>query len=190
MNRQSTQSESRVKRPIGPDAESVMEVVSGMGSVQPNRRCVTCGKEIDLQMNVCPYCGHDYRYSQGPTSKPRTMKPAIGGLLIMIAGIAAIAMGFLFIVLEPSDLEGYGYEPSSDVDISLSEMESYLGTCGTVCVVCGVIAVFGGVFAVMRKSFALAIVGGVFGIIGLGFFIGAVIAIIGIILLALSRSEF
>lgn len=164
--------------------------MSGMGGAPPTRRCVTCGKELDWNMNLCPYCGHDHRYSQVQAPKPKTMKPSIGGLLIMIAGIAAIAMGFFFMVIEPSDLEEYGYTPSSEVDISLSEMVSFLGVCGIVIVVCGLIAILGGVMAVMRKSFALSIVGGIFGIIGLGFFLGAVVALVGIILVAMSRSEF
>lgn len=165
-------------------------MASGMGGALPSRRCVTCGKEIDSTMNICPYCGHDYRYYQAKPSKPRTIKPAIGGLLIMVAGVAAIAMGLLFLALEPSDLEEWGYTPSPGTDISLSQMASFLEVCGAVVLLCGVIAIIGGVVAVMRKSFALAVVGGVFGIIGLGFFIGAAVALVGIILLALSRSEF
>ena len=28
------------------------------------RHCVACGRTIDSNVNVCPYCGHDYRYQR------------------------------------------------------------------------------------------------------------------------------
>jgi hypothetical protein len=28
---------------------------------QPPRNCVSCGRTISWDANVCPYCGHDYR---------------------------------------------------------------------------------------------------------------------------------
>lgn len=29
---------------------------------QSSRYCVSCGRSIAWDANVCPYCGHDYRY--------------------------------------------------------------------------------------------------------------------------------
>jgi len=43
------------------------------------RQCLSCGRSIDWNYNVCPYCGHDYRYiaeQPGP-------QPVSGGLRIL-----------------------------------------------------------------------------------------------------------
>ena len=32
-----------------------------MGPTQPTRSCVKCGRAIAWDVNVCPYCGHDFR---------------------------------------------------------------------------------------------------------------------------------
>lgn len=156
----------------------------------PGRNCVTCGRAIDWRANVCPYCGHDFRMVQGPPQKARTSKPVVGGVLIIIAGILALAMGVMYIVLEPSDLESWGYSPVSEADMSLSEIADLLGTCGAIELVFGLIAIVGGVFAMMRRSFVLSIAGGIFGMIGIGFLFGGLLGLVGLILVAMSRSEF
>ena len=162
----------------------------GPPATSPDRRCVTCGRAIEWHMNVCPYCGHDYRVVAGPPMKPRTSKPVIGGTLVIIAGILALAMGVFYIVVEPSDLDAMGYSPVSEADMSLSEVADILGTCGIIEIVIGMIAVVGGAFAIMRRSFGLAIAGAIVGMIGVGFLIGGLLGLIGLILIAISRSEF
>lgn len=35
------------------------------------RNCVSCGRAISWDANVCPYCGHDYRIAMaGPGQAP------------------------------------------------------------------------------------------------------------------------
>ena len=162
----------------------------GPPATSPDRRCVTCGRAIEWRMNVCPYCGHDYRVVAGPPTKPRTSKPVIGGTLVILAGILALAMGVFYIVVEPSDLENLGYSPVSEADLSLSEVVDILGTCGIIEIVIGLIAIVGGAFAIMRKRFGLAIAGAVVGMIGVGFLVGGLLGLVGLILIAISRSEF
>ena len=38
------------------------------------RYCVSCGRTIPFDANVCPYCGRDYRFPSGPlyTQQPAT----------------------------------------------------------------------------------------------------------------------
>jgi hypothetical protein len=65
--------------------------MEGSGS-QGSRSCVGCGRAIAWDANVCPYCGHDYRY---PAAAPRAETISDGmkilfyilSFLIWIAGI-------------------------------------------------------------------------------------------------------
>jgi len=134
---------------------------------------------------VCPYCGHDFRIVAGPPPKPKTAKPIVGGILVIIAGLLAIGNGALYIVLSESDLGDIpGY------DMSMQDIEEILNTCGAVMIVFGLIAIVGGVFGVTRKHFGLALVGSIFALISIGFVLGSVLGLVGLILIALSRSEF
>lgn len=151
------------------------------------RQCVSCGRTIDWNSNVCPYCGHDYRMIQAglaPPQKERSVLPVVGGVLIIIAGLVAIGLGAMFMTFDTHELQ----EIMADVeyDISLSELEDAVLACGTISIIFGLIAVVGGVFALVRKHFGLAVVGGIFAIMGLGFILG----LIGLILVAVGRSSF
>lgn len=165
-------------------------VASDMGQTPPARHCVSCGRAMDWQGNVCAYCGHDYRYYAIPAGKPKTAKPVIGGALIIVAGVLAVAMGLMFVVVDASDLEEWGVDPIPESGLSISELEEILGTCGVIVTVLGLIAILGGAFAALRKGFPLAIVGGLFAMAGIGFLLGAVLGLIGLILVAVSRNEF
>jgi hypothetical protein len=166
------------------------------GQQQPGtsatRQCVSCGRTIDWHSNVCPYCGHDYRMAQTAPAAPEkgdSILPVIGGVLILIAGLAAIGMGGMFMALDVQeiqdafvDLEGY--------DLTPSELDDILTACGAMALIFGVIATIGGVFAIMKKHFGLAVVGGIFAILGVGLFVGSVLGLIGLILVAVGRSSF
>lgn len=121
--------------------------------------------------------------------KRKSSKPVIGGILILIAGLLALGMGALFLAFDSTDLEAWGYDPSTS-GMSLSEVDDALGVCGIVGLVLALVTILGGVFAIMRRGFALAILGGVCGIIGIGFGIGAIMSFIGLIIVAIAREEF
>ncbi len=156
---------------------------------QYTRNCVACGRSIDFSANVCAYCGHDYRSPAQAFApvRPKSMKPVAGGILILVAGILAVAWGAMYLVLDVNDFQGSYTLPEG---VTWDDMQGILDVCGIVFTVAGLIAALGGMFGVMRKHFALAIIGGICGMIGLGFFIGSLLALIGLILVAISRSEF
>lgn len=67
--------------------------------MEGSRSCVGCGRAIAWDANVCPYCGHDYRYPAG--AAPRA--PAISDgmkilfyLLSFLIWIAGIIIGVIY----------------------------------------------------------------------------------------------
>ncbi len=156
-----------------------------------SRSCVSCGRSINFDTNVCPYCGHDYRFIAAPEEpQQRSAKPVLGGVLIIVAGVLALIMAISFIVLDPQDLEDLDNQQLRDSGITYSDLDEMLGICGVIEIVFGAIAIIGGLFAVTRKHFALAVVGGIFGLISIGFLIGALLGLIGLVLVVISRDEF
>ena len=158
-------------------------------STQYTRNCIACGRALDFSANVCPYCGHDYRMPAQPfmPARPKSVKPVLGGLLILIAGLLAVSMGMIFLVLDVNDFQDSMNLPEG---MTWQDFQGVMTVCGVVCIVAGLVAVLGGVFGLTRKHFALVILGGIFGMIGIGFAIGSVLAIVGLILVAVSKSEF
>ena len=152
------------------------------------RLCVSCGRPISWEANVCPYCGHDYRLAMAPPVKLTTSKPIIAGVLIIIAGLAALGMGLFYMVLDVGTIENSGV--TLPPDVSSEDLQSVLSVCGAVLIIFAIIAIVGGFFAIQRKHFFLAVAGAVFGLLGIGFFLGSLLALIGLILVAISRQEF
>jgi len=116
------------------------------------------------------------------------MMPVVGGILIVIAGVLALAMGIMYFVLDVSDIEDYGV--TLPPEMTAEDLQDILYVCGGVLVVFAAIALVGGVFAIQRKHFALAIIGGIFGLLGIGFLIGSLLGLIGLILVAVGRKDF
>lgn len=114
---------------------------------QPSRNCVSCGRTIAWDANVCQYCGHDYRVVMaGPLTVARkeSSLPIIGGILILVGGLLlTIGAGFCLVVLFPL----------------------------------AILAFIGGIFALMRKHFALAVVGGVLSIPSIIGLVGLILVI-------------
>jgi hypothetical protein len=167
--------------------ESSMQ--SPPGASPPTRMCVTCGRTINFSANVCPYCGHDYRMPvYGPAIRTHSSMPLFAGIMVIIAGLAAIGMGFLYLTMGASDLDGSGV--TLPPEVSLEDVQDVLSVCGSLAILFGVIAIIGGVFTIQRKHFALAIIGALFGMAGVGFLLGALLALIALILIAVSKQEF
>jgi len=123
-----------------------------------------------------------------PAQTQKTWMPAVGGALVIVAGILAIAMGAMYMTLDASDFEDLGV--ALPAEYTAEDLAGMMTMCGAVLLVFAVIAIIGGVFGIRRKYFGLAIAGGVFGLLGIGFFVGSVLALVGLILLAVSRKEF
>ncbi len=153
------------------------------------RHCVACGRPISLDANVCPYCGHDYRLSMGmPAQVQKTWMPVVGGALVIVAGILAIAMGAMYMSFDASDFEDLGV--ALPPEFTAEDLEGMMVVCGVILFVFAIIAIVGGSFGIRRRHFGFAIAGGVFGLLGLGFLVGSLLALVGVILVALSRKEF
>jgi len=169
----------------GPGTEPTSSAHPGYGS----RNCVACGRTIQFDASVCPYCGHDYRIPLGmPAQTQKTWMPAVGGALVIIAGVLAIAMGAMYMTFDASDIEDIGV--ALPAEYTAEDLAGMLTMCGVVLLVFAIVAIIGGIFGIRRKHFGLAIAGGVFGLLGIGFFVGSVLALVGLILLAVARKEF
>jgi hypothetical protein len=55
----------------------VKNMAMGQPPQQPTRSCVKCGRAIAWDVNVCPYCGHDFR-PQMTGQQPMYGQPAYG----------------------------------------------------------------------------------------------------------------
>lgn len=139
----------------------------------PPRNCVSCGRGISWDANVCPYCGHDYRMTMaGPAAqKKESAMPLIGGILLII-----VSLGYL--------LMGAGMALAGGSLFWFDEVASGAAVaCGAILLVLGLIVILGGIFAIQRKSFGFALVGGILAI-------PSVLGIIALILIIVSKDEF
>lgn len=154
------------------------------------RNCVSCGRSISWDANVCSYCGHDYRVQMmmGPPPPPRTLKPVIGGVLIIIAALLALGMGAMAMTMDTQQVQDAGVDIPEGM--TAQDLQDVLNFCGAILLVFAVIAIIGGAFALGRKHFWLVVIGGVFGIFGIGMVIGAILSLIGLVLVAVSKDEF
>jgi len=160
---------------------------------EPNpvvRSCISCGRTIDFNTNVCPYCGYDYRAPIVPGVLParKSAMPLAGGALVLIAGLLALVNAGMFLTYSAADLEATGVALPEGV--TWDDVMGILKGCAVVEIILGVVAVLGGIFAIQRKHFGLAIAGSLMGMFGFGMTIGALLGLIGLILIALSRKEF
>jgi hypothetical protein len=155
---------------------------------QQMRTCVSCGRQIPWDANVCQFCGHDYRAQA--TAAPPHEKGAlslVGGILILIAGIIGLVTGILLLTVDLSSLDSYGLNVGGLVDT----LESIIRACGGIFAVLGIIALLGGYAGIRRKWFGLAIAGGVLGLFVVGpYGIASVLSLVGLILVAVARKDF
>jgi len=70
-----------------------------LGDTAQGRHCVSCGRAIGFDVNVCPYCGHDYRI---PLATPAAKEAISGGMRILLyvvsflIPIAGFIIGIVF----------------------------------------------------------------------------------------------
>lgn len=153
------------------------------------RSCVSCGRAIAWDANVCQYCGHDYRaQATAPVPHEKSALSIIGGILILITGIAGLGMGGLFLSIKVSDLDRYGFGSITGFE---STLQNILYVCGAIFIILGVIALIGGYFGVRRKHWGLAVLGGVLGLLIITpYFFGSLLALVGLVLVAVSKKDF
>jgi len=152
------------------------------------RNCVSCGRAIAWDANVCQYCGHDFRAPAAAPPHEKTMLSIVGGILILVVGIMGLAIGGVFFAIDISDLDAYDFGSITGFEDTL---QNILYVCGAIFVILGLIAAVGGFFGVRRKHWGLAILGGVLGLfIITPYFIGSLLSLVGLVLLAVSKKDF
>jgi len=167
-----------------------------MGSEGGSRKCVSCGREIPMDANVCQYCGHDYRVQVGPAvPKEKSALSLIAGILILISGIVGLAMGGILMVAAAAVSEGteeLGDWGLGDIGAAGDWLTDALLVCGAIVIIISLIVVLGGVFGIMRKHWGFVIVGGVLGLLFTWplYFVGGICALVGLILAAVSKKDF
>ena len=133
---------------------------------QSTRNCVSCGRTISWDANVCPFCGHDYRQVMAAAPAiSQTVMPLIGGILILIASLGYLGVGGIVAGGSAVAVVGEGV------------------LCGVAILIVGIISLLGGIFALQRKYFALALIGGII-------VVPTILGLIGLILIAVSKDEF
>ena len=128
-------------------------------------------------MTTTPTPASDSKPSETSKALPRTWKPVVAGILMIIAGITAIVAEIIYAA--SGDLGVFAGIPLVESSASLGG-----GLYAT-----GAIAIVGGIFAMLRKVYWITIVGV---ICSMFFTIWQVLVmgIISIILIAISRREF
>ena len=137
------------------------------------RNCVSCGRSIAWDANVCPYCGHDFRavMAGAPQQKQETVMPVLGGVFILLPSLAYLLLGAVVAA-------------GSTIALPFSLGGSAIGVvCGVILLILGVVGLMGAINAIQRKDYAFAIVGGIV-------VIPTLLGLIGFILVLMSKSEF
>ena len=129
-----------------------------------NRFCVGCGRAMSWDVNVCQYCGHDYRVPAKDASKDYLV---VGGVLTTITGVFSIVLTTIIIS-------------------TMGELETESTALAILIYSCGVLGVLGGLLAMMRKLFPFAVLGAACAIMGPAFFFG----IPGLVLIVKSSRQF
>jgi len=147
----------------------LMQSQGGQGS----RNCVSCGRPISFDANVCPYCGHDYRVVMaGPqVQKKESASPVAGGVLILLGSLVYFLVGGLIAA------------GSTIAMVPTMGAAAWGVVCGVIVIVLGLMAFLGGIYAIGRKNFNFALIGGIF-------VIPTILGLIGLVLVAVSKDEF
>ncbi len=140
---------------------------------QQDRNCVSCGRSISWDANVCPYCGHDFRVVMAPpqTQTKDSAMPLAAGILIilgsliyLVVGIAMTTGGAIWSVVDDGD-------------------GGFVMAMGLIVLVLGIVSVLGGIFSIQKKNFVWALLAGILTI-------PSILGLIGLILVAVSKDEF
>lgn len=171
------------------------------------RSCVACGRQIQWDANVCPYCGHDYRQQmQGtqpmmpmmpmaPPPKPQTAIPIVAGILLLVSGLIWIVEAILIILSVTSAVSwGLSWIPVDFVGMfgALAGIVTTIVIAfAAIGIIFAIIAIIGGIFATQRKHAGLAILGSIFCLFAIGpFGIASILALVALIMFAVSHEEF
>jgi len=123
-----------------------------------------------------------------PAMQPKSQKPTIAGVLLLIAGILA-AINYAYILARSSETAGevVSYLPGIDVNT----FRNILVICGAIGLIFCLFAIIGGIMALQRRMWALALVGSILGLFTIGF-VGeaSIMSLVALVLIAMSKAEF
>lgn len=156
--------------------------------------CKWCKHRVGPYVKVCPNCQRDmgtgvfvgrdaasiYENRGWETIEPtrESSGPTIGGILLLLAGVAALGQGILYLFVQ-------------SIAAQIGDTGVSIGCCGTYDVLLGLGAVMGGVVALQRKSFVLVVLGAIAAIASLALLVvGPILGIIALILFAGAKDEF
>jgi hypothetical protein len=146
-----------------------------------SRFCVSCGKEMAWDVNICQFCGHYYGSLFMPigTVKSPSWKPVVGGIICLASGLFLLLSTF-----------GFGFYYSNPYHY-------YYGLLILALYIAPFITIAGGISAVVRKYWTFSMVGGICAIISSVLFGTSILILItfplsifAIVLIASSRGEF
>ena len=75
------------------------------------RNCVSCGRSISWDANVCPYCGHDYRMVMNPVQQGPMMSDGMKILLYIVSflfTIVGIIVGVYYMTKDEPEYKEVG----------------------------------------------------------------------------------
>ena len=118
-----------------------------------------------------------------PMPKQQSMLPLVGGALLIVSAIIAIAFWAWVMVTVSSAV--------SILPIGGAAVANIVNICGGIEIVFALIGLLGGAMAIMRKMWGLALVGAILGLFTFGWFgISSILALVALILIAVSHKEF
>lgn len=118
------------------------------------RHCVSCGRAVAWDVNVCQYCGHDFRAPPKDQAKDQSKDQLVaGGVLTILAGMLSIVLTTIIVS-------------------SQNELTDQATAMAMLLYVFGALGVFGGLLALMKRAFPVAVLGAACSVFGLGFFFG------------------
>lgn len=123
----------------------------------------------------------------GASSKEKSKKPMIAGVLMIIAfGLAVLGAGEIFI-LDIEEIE----DEFEDEEIGQDLIDTVTNLCGILFLVFGVVLLVGGVFAIKRTRWKVALGASIVGIFSIGpLFMATLFSFIALVLIFLSKDEF
>ena len=91
----------KIVKPVG-ETRNGRELATGI------RHCVSCGRQIDWNSNVCPYCGHDFQQASSAVHADSPLEETIDGVVRAVFYILSMCfpiVGFLvggYLMSKPS----------------------------------------------------------------------------------------
>ena len=120
-------------------------------------------------------------------------KPMIAGILLIIAGLLGIYTWATTAVFDISTMDPSIIEQleQSGVDITLEQIQEFLGICSIIGIILSIFPILGGILSLKRLNWGIVIVMSIIGLFTIGpVLISSILSLIALILVALSKKEF